>query len=138
MDTHTPLSIALGSARVALRVFLAQRPDRPFPGSSESVPAPQAYDAIFWAAASEMLRIHAATRSETEAVRLDPALGPVVSNLASEVADIARNAAAEVSEYQGGGLAPTVIAISAIASSTASLAAEAAKAYETARKAVLP
>ena len=137
MDTHTPIGIALGAVRMPCRISLAQRrPGHSFPGASGPRPVARGYDDIFQAAASDLLRIYTATRSEIEAVALDPTLGPEASYLAGEIANIAHNVAAEASEFDGGGLAPTFIDIAKTASAVAGLAAETAAAYETARKAM--
>ena len=135
MDTHTPIVTALGTARIAARIFLAHLA-KMHPGWSVRADVAQSYDDIFRGAVSDMLRIQAATRSDTEAIALDPTLGPEASYLVGEIANIARSAAAEASEYSGGGLAPTFMDIGNAASVAADFAAKAAEANEAARVAM--
>lgn len=132
LDTHTPVGIALGATRIAVRVFLSQHRPKPYtPGAPDEQTA-DGYDAMFAAAASDVVRMMAATRSGTNYLTHDPMLSSEASYLAREIAKIAQSAATESSEPHDSALTP----IGTVATVAADLAAETAEAYEAARKAM--
>lgn len=135
LDIHTPVGLAFGATCITTRIFVA-RHRLALRKASRMGPDVHAYDTILEAAASNILRIHVCARSDNANAGLDPTLGPAASHLASELANIAHNAAVGAGEDDSV-LAPSVIAIGHIASDAVNLAAEAAEAYEVACKAML-